>query len=67
MKNIAIAFALMPWYCTFIMWLLTPTTYVMFNQTMAMSGTIFLMVTPGLLAVAMLVAYREGQYSERKK
>ena len=66
MKRTAIAFALMPWYITLILNLITPMKYVMFNQATAISGFIFILVTPGLLAVAMIVAYYEGRNSVEK-
>lgn len=65
MKNIAILFCLMPWIVLGLALLILPVEYFQPNKTCMLFGTLWVVISPGVTAIAMWVAYKEGQLSIR--
>ena len=66
MKIPTILFCFLPWIAMALGLLLTKTVYVPTNLTMTLVELMWLALSPLVVALGLLVAYREGQRSMEK-
>ena len=63
MRKIAIIFCFIPWIVMGFGFMFLPTEYMIFNRVGAVGGMLSAILSPALIGIGMLIAFKEGQLS----